>query len=81
MIYMDQTSHSGRVMLKVVPVQLHNGTKTDNGSERRIIIPAAAYYLGLKGKEETLSLETIRQDKVQVKGATVSKFHPWRRRR
>ncbi|KAK0149995.1 hypothetical protein N1851_009229 [Merluccius polli] len=79
MIYIDQISHSGRVMLKVVPVRLHNGKKTlstyavlDDGSERTIILPAAVHHLGLKGKEEILSLRTIRQDKVQVKGATVS---------
>lgn len=79
MIYMDQTSYSGRVMLKVVPVQLHNGKKTldtyailDDGSERTIILPAAAHYLGLKGKEGILSLSTIRQDMVQLKGTTVS---------
>lgn len=81
MIYMDQT-----VMLKVVPVQLHNGKKTlniyavlDDGSERTIILPAAVQYLNLKGKEELLSLRTIRQDKVQLKGAH-SKCHPWRRK-
>lgn len=28
MVYMGQTSHSGCVMLKVVPVKLRNGTKT-----------------------------------------------------
>lgn len=66
-------------MLKVVPVQLHNGKKTlntyavlDDGSERTIILPAAVQYRNLKGKEELLSLRTIRQDNVQLKGATVS---------
>ena len=32
---------------------------------------AAVHHLGLKGKEEILSLRTIRHDKAQVKGATV----------
>lgn len=66
-------------MLKVVPVQLHNGKKTlntyavlDDGSERTIILPAAVQYRNLKGKEELLSLRTIRQDNVQLKGPTVS---------
>lgn len=61
-IYMDQTSHSGRVMLKVVPLLLHNGKKTldtyavlDDGSERTIILPGAVQYLNLKGKEEFVS--------------------------
>lgn len=79
MIYMDQTIHSSRVMLKVVPIQLHNGKKTlntyavlDDGSERTIILPVAVKHLNLKGNEELLSLRTIRQDKVQLKGATLS---------
>lgn len=79
MIYMDQTSHSGRVMLMVAPVQLHNGKKTlntyavlDDGSERTVILLAAVKHLNLKGREELLSLRTIRQEKVQLKGATVS---------
>ena len=78
-VYMDQISHSGRVMLKVVPVCLHNGKKTfstyavlDDGSERTVILPAVMHHLGLKGTEEVLTLRTIRQDKMQVKGATVS---------
>lgn len=59
MMYMDQISHSGRLMLKVVPVRLHNGRKTlntyavlDDGSERTIILPAVVHHLGLKVKEE-----------------------------
>ena len=79
-IYMDQISHSGRVMLKVVPVHLHNGKKAlntyavlDDGSERTIILPAAVQHLGLKGKEKILSLRTIRQDKAQLKVSTQMK--------
>ncbi|XP_063321729.1 uncharacterized protein LOC134619834 [Pelmatolapia mariae] len=79
MVFLDQVSHSGRVMLKVVPVRLQNGEKTldtyavlDDGSERTIILPAAVHHLGLVGTEEILSLRTIRQEIVQLKGATVS---------
>ncbi len=78
-VFIDQASHSGRVMLKVVPVHLYNGKKTldtyavlDNGSERTVILPAAVRHLRLMGKQEILSLRTIRQEIVQLKGATVS---------
>ncbi|XP_034095661.1 uncharacterized protein LOC117562007 [Gymnodraco acuticeps] len=78
-VFTNQVSRSGKVMLKVVPVRLQNGKKTldtytvlDDGSERTIILPAAARHLGLLGQEEVISLRTIRQEIVQVKGATVS---------
>lgn len=79
MIYMDQTSYSGWLMLMVVPVQLHNGKKLlntctvlDDRSERTIILPIATKYLNLNGSKELLSLKIIRHDTVQLKGATVS---------
>ncbi|XP_054860442.1 uncharacterized protein LOC129347387 [Amphiprion ocellaris] len=78
-VYFDQATHSGKVMLKVVPVRLHNGRKyidtfavLDDGSERTVILPAAVRQLGLTGQQEVLSLRTIRQEIVQLKGATVS---------
>lgn len=50
MMYLDQATHSGRVMLKVVPVTLHNNGRSlsthailDDGSERSIIISAAVH--------------------------------------
>lgn len=71
MVFMHQASHSGIVMLKVVPVRLRNGRKTletcavlDDSPEQTIIPPAAVYHLGLVGKEEVLSLRTIRQQVV-----------------
>ncbi|XP_067219120.1 uncharacterized protein [Chanodichthys erythropterus] len=78
-VYLDQASHSGRVMLKVVPVRLRSGKRfldthavLDDGSERTIILPAAVKHLGLKGSEETLTLRTIRHDLIQLRGTTVS---------
>ncbi|XP_019204872.1 uncharacterized protein LOC109196100 [Oreochromis niloticus] len=78
-IYVDHSSHSGRVMLKVVRVQLHNGKKTmdtyavlDDGSERTIILPAAVKFLGLAPTDETLALRTIRQDVLQLHGGSLS---------
>ncbi|XP_043969674.1 uncharacterized protein LOC122829297 [Gambusia affinis] len=79
MVYVSQSSHSSRVMVKVVPIQLHSGGKTldtyailDDGSERTILLPAAAKYLGLQRENEVLSLRTIRQDVVKLNGASVS---------
>lgn len=72
-VYLDQASHSGRVMLKVVPVQLRCGKITlnthavlDDGSERTVLLAAAAQHLGLHGEEELLNLKTIRQDVVKL---------------
>lgn len=79
MVYVGQSSHSSRVMLKVVPVQLRNGDKTldtyavlDDGSQRTILLPAAARHLGLHRQDEVLPLRTIRQDVVKLDGASVS---------
>ncbi|XP_076857121.1 uncharacterized protein LOC143511024 [Brachyhypopomus gauderio] len=79
MVYVSQSSHSGRVMVKVIPIQLHSGDKTldtyavlDDGSERTILLPAAARHLGLQREDEVLSLRTIRQDVVKLNGASVS---------
>lgn len=78
-VYLDQTSHSGRVMLKVVPVRLRSGKRfldthavLDDGSEKTIILPAAAKHLHLEGPEEVLALRTIRHDLVHLRGTTVS---------
>lgn len=79
MVYVGKGNHSSRVMLKVVPVKLHYGGRTldthavlDDGSERTILLPAAAKHLGLQRVEEALPLRTIRQDVVKLKGASVS---------
>lgn len=79
MVYLDYSSHSGRVMLKVVPIQLHHGGKSldtfavlDDGSEKTVVLPAAVKSLGLEQEEATLSLRTIRRDVIQMEGGFVS---------
>ncbi|KAL4009372.1 hypothetical protein ACER0C_003224 [Sarotherodon galilaeus] len=79
MVYLDYSSHSGRVMLKVVPIQLHHGGKSldtfavlDDGSEKTVVLPAAVKSLGLEQEEATLALQTIRRDVIQMKGGFVS---------
>ncbi|XP_039457579.1 uncharacterized protein LOC120434117 [Oreochromis aureus] len=79
MVYLDYSSHSGRVMLKVVPIQLHHGGKSldtfavlDDGSEKTVVLPAAVKSLGLEQEEATPSLRTIRRDVIQMKGGFVS---------
>lgn len=51
-VFLDQVSHSGRVMLKVVQVRLHSKGRIldtyailDDESERTIILPTAVHYL------------------------------------
>lgn len=70
-------------MLKVVNVCLHSGEKTltthavlDDGADRLILLSQAVQSLGLTAQPETISLRTVRQDIVQLNGASVSfEFH------
>lgn len=78
-IYLTPSSPSGRVLLKVVPVLLHNKDRTietfailDDGAERTMLLPAAAQQLQLGGKEETLALRTIRPDVTFLTGLVVT---------
>jgi len=78
-VYLDQVTHSGRVMLKVVQVRLHSKGRTldtfailDDGSERTIILPTVVHYLDLEKTDESLALRTIRQEVVEIQGASVS---------
>ncbi|KAL0156947.1 hypothetical protein M9458_048193, partial [Cirrhinus mrigala] len=78
-IYLDQVTHSGRVMLKVVQVRLHSKGRIldtyailDDGSERTIILPTAVHYLDLERRDESIALRTIRQEVVEIQGASVS---------
>ncbi|KAK7933404.1 hypothetical protein WMY93_004300 [Mugilogobius chulae] len=78
-VYLDQATHSGRVMLKVVPVTLHCKGKSlsthailDDGSERTIVLSAAVHYLQLDKIPESLKLRTIRQEVSELQGASVS---------
>lgn len=66
-------------MLKVVPVLVHYGKQTlntfailDDGSERTMLLPAAAKSLGITGISEDLPLRTVRQEIQLLHGNTVS---------
>ena len=79
LLYMDKPNRSHKVMLKVVNVCLHHGEKTlrthavlDDGADRSILLPEAVQLLGLTTQPETISLRTVRQDIVQLNGASVS---------
>lgn len=78
---MANTRQGGKAYLKVVPIIVRHGTKSlqtyailDDGAERTIILPTAAQHLGLKGREESLTLRNVRQDVVHLTGASVD-FH------
>ncbi|KAA8589768.1 hypothetical protein FQN60_013133, partial [Etheostoma spectabile] len=78
-LYLDRPTDCNRVLLKVIRVILYNGKHTldtyailDDGSERTMLLPAAAEKLGLKGESEDLTLRTIRQDVQTLHGASVS---------
>lgn len=80
-LYLDRPEASNRVMLKVVPVLLHHEGRTintfallDDGSERSMLLPAAAKSLGIKGTPEDLPLRTVRQDIQVLHGRNIS-FH------
>ena len=79
--YLDHPGAGNRVLLKVVPVLIHYIVQTldtyailDDGSERSMLLPAAAKSLGMKGTPEALPLRTVRQDIRVLHGHTVS-FH------
>ncbi|KAJ8017149.1 hypothetical protein DPEC_G00014760 [Dallia pectoralis] len=78
-LYLDRPPACNRILLKVVQVTLHHGDRSlntyallDDGSERSMLLPAAARRLGLKGTPEKLALRTIRQDVQTLQGASVS---------
>jgi len=67
-------------MLKVVKVLLHNQDRVletyavlDDHSERSIILPHALQHLNLTAQPETLTLQTVHQDVVQLHGANLPK--------
>lgn len=78
-LYLDRSSESSRVLLKVIKVLLsHHDRKLvtyavlDDGLERTMLLPEATRQLGLEGIPEELSLRTIRQDVQVLRGACVS---------
>lgn len=63
----------------MVQVRLSNQDKTfdtyailDDGSERTMLLPGAAEYLGLWGEPEQLELHTVRQQTEKLEGRTVN---------
>ncbi|XP_026110661.1 uncharacterized protein LOC113084551 isoform X2 [Carassius auratus] len=77
--YVDRRAGCSQVLLKVSKVLLRNGEHTletyailDDGSERTILLPAAAQSLKLTGEPENLILRTVRQDIRVLHGTAVS---------
>ncbi|KAL0153282.1 hypothetical protein M9458_051409 [Cirrhinus mrigala] len=80
-LFLDKPSVKGRVMLKVVPVNLHYEDRTldtfallDDGSERTILLSTAVKALGIQGVPEDLPLRTVRDDIQVIRGCSIS-FH------
>lgn len=78
-LYVDWPATGRKVLLKLSKVLLRNGDRTietcailDDGSERTILLHAAAQQLGLKGQPEALTLRTVRQELQVLHGAAVS---------
>ncbi len=77
--YVDRSLSSRRVLLKVSKVIITNGDASmetyavlDDGSERTILLHAAAQQLNLKEQPEDLILRTVKQDQQVLHGAAVS---------
>lgn len=78
-LYLDRPLGCSQVLLKVTKVILQNGDHAletfailDDGSERTILLQAAAQKLKLHGKPENLALRTVRQDVKIIHGSSVS---------
>lgn len=78
-LFLDKPSDPARVFLKVIRVVLRNGDKTldtyavlDDGSDRTMLLTAAAQQLEVTGTPEDITLRTIRQDIQVLHGASVS---------
>ncbi len=78
-IYLTPTSATCRVLLKVVPVLLHNKFKSvetyavlDDGAQRTMILPMAVKMLQLRGEPETLALRTVRSDIIHLSGSNIN---------
>lgn len=77
-VYLDRPNRSPK-MLKVVKVLLHNQDRAletyavlDHVSEQSIILPQGVQRLNLTAQPETLTLQTVHQDVVQLHGASVA---------
>lgn len=78
-MYVDRPTYNRKVLLKITKVIIRNGKRSieayavlDDGSERTILLHAAAEELGLKGRPEDIALRTIRQEIQPVRGSAIS---------
>ncbi|XP_014876949.1 uncharacterized protein LOC106939156 [Poecilia latipinna] len=78
-VYLTPSTNSSKVLLKVVPVLLHNKSNSvetfavlDDGAQRTMILPTAVQQLRLNGALETLALRTVRTDVTHLQGSKVS---------
>lgn len=77
--FLDKPSVGGRVMLKLVPVNLYYEDRTldtfallDDGSERTILHSTAVKALVIQGVPEDLPLRTVRDDMQVLHGSLIS---------
>ncbi|KAJ8395307.1 hypothetical protein AAFF_G00032920 [Aldrovandia affinis] len=78
-LYLDRRAGCNQVLLKVSKVLLRNGEHTletyailDDGSERTILLQDAAERLQLQGTPESLILRTVREDRRELHGSSVT---------
>lgn len=78
-LYVDRPTYNCKALLKISKVTIRRGNRSleayavlDDGSERTILLHAAAKKLGLKGKPEDLALRTVRQELQVLHGEAVS---------
>jgi len=78
-VYLTPSMTSSKVLLKVVPVLLHNNSNSvetfavlDDGAQRTMILPTAVQQLRLNGESETLALRTVRTDLTHLQGLKVN---------
>ncbi|KAK0139824.1 hypothetical protein N1851_023266 [Merluccius polli] len=78
-VYLTPSITSSKVLLKVVPVLLHNNSNSvetfavlDDGAQRTMILPTAVQQLRLTGESETLALRTVRTDVAHLPGLKVN---------
>ncbi|KAE8293786.1 hypothetical protein D5F01_LYC06723 [Larimichthys crocea] len=78
-LYVDRPTYNCKVLRKISKVIIRKDNPSleayavlDDGSERTILLHAAAKKLGLKGKPEDLALHTVRQELQVLHGETVS---------
>ncbi|KAJ8403170.1 hypothetical protein AAFF_G00353870 [Aldrovandia affinis] len=78
-LYLDRRAGCNQVLLKVSKVLLESGEHTletyailDDGSERTILLQDAAERLQLQGTPESLILRTVREDRRELHGSSVT---------